>query len=668
MLSIVFHLSLAGALNTVSAVASAVDSIGTTLQEFEVVSDRVRKEVVSTTPLYTLTDERIKTMGVTDISDALHRLPGINLRDYGGAGGLKTVSVRGFGSSHTGVIYDGIVLSDCQNGQIDLSRYSLNNVGSLSLIVGDNNDIFVPAKATASAASVMISTLSLPAPDDMSWHFTGQMRVASFGTYNPYFRLSKTITPKFSFSTIGEFIHAKNDYPFTIQNGVETYREKRNNSMMNSGHAEINTRWRPTMASILDAKVYYYDNGRQLPGPVVLYNPVCNEKMRDRNAFGQLTYRNLSLDKFSFQGMAKFNWDYSNYQDKGGKYPGGVWNEYYYQRETYLSGSAMYLPTDYLAFNYSADYFYNNMTTNQMNVVAPWRHSILQTITGKYQNSWMVATARLLYSIYKNGVRSGACAGNKSKLSPSLSMSFQPFGEKFFYIRTSYKYIFRMPTFNESYYYHLGSVALKPEDTEQVNLGVTWQYSTREWLRMLVLTGDAYYNNVKDKIIAIPTNMYIWTMKNIAKARAFGADVTMNATFGLGTSQSLTFAANYSWQRVQPRTSRTDSDYNKQVAYTPVHSGAASLGWENPWVNIVVHATGQSDRFGTNTNVERSRIKGYIDTGVSMMRTFKFKKRNSLDLRLDLTNIFNTRYELVASYPMPGRAWSITVGYEFGEK
>lgn len=93
------------------------DSVAKDLQEFEVVSERVRKEVISTAPLFTMSEERMKVMGVTDISDALHRLPGVNIRDYGGAGGMKTVSVRGFGTTHTGVIYDGIVLSDCQSGK-----------------------------------------------------------------------------------------------------------------------------------------------------------------------------------------------------------------------------------------------------------------------------------------------------------------------------------------------------------------------------------------------------------------------------------------------------------------------------------------------------------------------------------------------------------------------
>ncbi|RXE69814.1 TonB-dependent receptor [Muribaculaceae bacterium Isolate-001 (NCI)] len=642
----------------------AADTAGRNLQEFEVVSERVRREVTSTAPLFNLTDERMKTMGVTDISDALHRLPGINIRDYGGAGGMKTVSVRGFGTTHTGVIYDGIVLSDCQSGKIDLSRYSLDNVGSLSLIVGDNSDIFVPAKASASAASIIISSMSVPGPMDSLWHVTGQMRFGSFGTYNPYFKVGKSLTPKFSFSVIGEYTHAKNDYPFTLENGKLVTRERRNNSMMNSWHGEINTRWRLTPASMLDAKVYYYDNNRQLPGPVILYNPVCHEKLRDRNFFGQLTYKNLSLSKFSFQGIAKFNWDASLYHDEDGKYPGGILDEDYFQREVYVSGSALYVPTDKLAFNYSADYFYNNLTTNQMEVVGPWRHSVLQSFTGKFQNSWLLATARLLWSIYDNGVKEGISSKDENKLSPSLSVSVQPMRNRLFFIRASYKNIFRMPTFNETYYFRMGSTSLKPEDTDQFNFGLTWQYNSTNWLNALVLTGDVYYNNVKDKIVALPTNMFIWTMTNMDKARAFGADVTASATFNIARRQSLVFAGNYSWQRVQPRTSPTDPDYNKQVAYTPIHSGAASLSWENPWVDVVVHTTGASDRYGTSSNLPITRIKGYMEMGAALIRSFKIK-RNTIDLRFDLTNILDTQYEIVGNYPMPGRAWKFTVTYKY---
>ena len=107
------------------AAAQGTDSIaaGRTLDGVTVTGEARLKSAAMTAPVRTLDAGDMLRLGVTDIADALHRLPGVTLRDYGGAGGMKTVSVRGFGARHTGVCYDGIALSDCQTGEIDVSRY-----------------------------------------------------------------------------------------------------------------------------------------------------------------------------------------------------------------------------------------------------------------------------------------------------------------------------------------------------------------------------------------------------------------------------------------------------------------------------------------------------------------------------------------------------------------
>ena len=76
------------------------------LREVTISKDRHQRAMQSSAPMHVLDRRDMLTMGVTDMADALHRLPGITLRDYGGAGGMKTVSVRGFGAKHTGVSYD----------------------------------------------------------------------------------------------------------------------------------------------------------------------------------------------------------------------------------------------------------------------------------------------------------------------------------------------------------------------------------------------------------------------------------------------------------------------------------------------------------------------------------------------------------------------------------
>ena len=315
------------------------DSLTHTLNELTVLSTPAPKKAVSTAPLRITDQKQMLRTGVGDVSDALTRMPGVNLRDYGGAGGLKTVSVRGFGAGHTGVIFDGAPLSDVQSGQIDLSRYSIDNVKNVSMIIGDNEDIFIPARLAASAATVSISTMPVIDKTDLSV----KMRVGSFGFYNPFMRFGTSLSKKTAFNVIGEFTHADNDYPFKLRNGEFTTKERRTNSRMNSGNAEANFLWKIDAGNSISAKAYYYNSNRQLPGPVIYYNNVSNERLHESNAMAQAQWRSRPAECLMLNGLLKFNYAMSKYHDENGKYPGGILDQNYWQREYYTSWALLYM-------------------------------------------------------------------------------------------------------------------------------------------------------------------------------------------------------------------------------------------------------------------------------------------------------------------------------------
>ena len=85
-------------------------------------------EVRSTAPLQLFSKEALKNLHALQVSDAVKHFAGVTVKDYGGIGGLKTVSIRSLGAQHTAVGYDGIAITDCQTGQIDIGRFSLDNV------------------------------------------------------------------------------------------------------------------------------------------------------------------------------------------------------------------------------------------------------------------------------------------------------------------------------------------------------------------------------------------------------------------------------------------------------------------------------------------------------------------------------------------------------------
>ena len=604
------------------------------LEGVTVTEQRRQKITRSTTPYHLLEREQFLRLGVTDVADALHRIPGITLRDYGGAGGMKTVSVRGFGARHTGVTYDGVMLSDCQSGEIDISRYSLDNVSELALTVGDNDDIFIPAKQA-------IQTLRLPSGDSRG-HVTAQMKLGSFGLASPFVRYEQSVSSRLALSVEGEYTYAENDYPYTLRNVTLVTKERRTHSRMNQGHGEVNMAWQPTATTLVGAKAYYYDNDRQLPGMVRLYTNLNGENLRERNAFGQMTLRTQLARNWLLKGVAKYNWAESVYRDD--LYAGGVNDASYWQREAYTSAALLYAPDEKWAFDYSADYAFNNLNGSSWRTVVgkPFRHTVLQSATARYRDGRLTVLGRLLYSLYLNDAKEGPSARNMRRLSPSLSLSYKLLADRELYVRASYKNIFRSPTFNESYYYHYGSTDLAPEVTDQVNVGITMDEGrmTKDEGTHVRVTLDGYYNRLRDMIVSVPYNMFIWSCINVGKVRILGLDATLNVTQRLGSGHQVMVTGNYSYQRAQNRTNPESPNYNKQIAYMPEHSWAAAVNYENPWVNV-----------------------SYKEFGLTAYRAFSWG-RHRLEGRVDVKNLFNEQYELVGHYPMPGRSWQLSILYK----
>jgi len=657
------------------------------LQQVEVNAQGQRRMMTSTAPLQLLAHQDFARLGVTDIADALHRMPGINLRDYGGAGGLKTVAVRGFGAAHTGVSYDGMLLSECQGGEIDVSRYSLDQVQTLKLTIGDNDDIFISARQASVAAMLAIETMN-EIPADRRAHLSTQLQVGSFGFVSPYLRYVQRISERVTLQAMGEYTYAENDYPFLLRNGKYTTHERRTNSRMNSGHGELNMHWMMgrradgMSRSQLWAKLYYYDNDRQLPGIVRYYTNLNAEQQHDRNAFAQARWQARSLDDhWMLKVQAKMNWASSAYRDT--LVADRRNDATYWQREYYTSAALMWMPSEHWAVDYSADWMMNSLNSTLATDLHPRRHGILQSFAARYTQGRWVVLGRMLASVYlnSNSAKASQAAKDARRLSPSLSLSYRLLGDgDELYLRASYKDIFRVPTFNENYFFHYGSSDLKPEKTRQLNVGVTWKKSSpmdggngeslryRRW--SLQATVDGYCNRVTDKIVGVPYNMFIWRTVNVARVDVVGVDASLRSAWQVAHGHRLSLQGSYSYQHVVNHTNRSSRYYGNQIAYIPLHSGSMALGWENPWVNVSLHGQGMSQRWANNEHYEGTEVDGYWDMGLTLYRQLDDlricgKSLRGVKLRMDVKNLLAKQYELVGHYPMPRRSWTLSIGYSF---
>ena len=132
----------------------AIDSIllHLNLEEVNITANRFKEM----TPVQRLSGKELEKLNSYSVADALRHFTGVQLKDYGGVGGIKTIDIRSMGANHVGVFYDGIQLGNAQNGQIDLSMYSLDNIDELAVYNGQKGEIFQPAKDFGSAGMLYI--------------------------------------------------------------------------------------------------------------------------------------------------------------------------------------------------------------------------------------------------------------------------------------------------------------------------------------------------------------------------------------------------------------------------------------------------------------------------------------------------------------------------------
>lgn len=639
------------------------DHTTTHIQELVVESRRIPNKTTTTSPLQTLSSAEITETGLTGMAEAVRRFAGTNVRDYGGIGGLKTVSVRNMGAYHTAVSYDGLPVSNCQAGQIDIGRFSLDNVGMLSLAVGQTDDMLQAAKLYTSAAVLGIQTEKPVFGQGKNSLFRAKITGGSFGFVSPNFRWWQKIGNRVTSSLDATFLRADGNYPYTLHNGKETSRERRNNSAITSWHGEANINYLFPSGADLQLKGYYFYSKRGLPGPVTLYNPVSTEKLWDENAFVQARFRHKFSQNWMLQAQGKYNYGWNRDEETGPQFSGGLYRATHRQDEYYLSATGLYKPLPSVSIALAQDGIVNTLSSTMVDCPDPTRFTSLTALSGKWETSRFNVTATLAGTYITEKVKHGDRPSDIKRLMPTAGINVRPISSVPFYLRAMYKNTFRVPSFNDLYYDRLGSRNLRPEKANEFNLGATWGGSLFPAMDYLSITADVYYNNVSDKIVAFPST-YAWRMVNYGKVRITGLDLTLATAIALPREMKAVVTGAYTLQKAIDITDPSKKNYKSQIPYTPEHSGNFTLLWENPWLNMAYSLSATGKRYYMAENIPANEIDGYVEQNLTFSRSLDFGSVSML-LQAEIVNLGNEQYEVIKFYPMPGRSWRLTATINF---
>ena len=629
------------------------------------VSDRRqgRERLGTGAPVIEISSSSIERSGARELHEVLRTLPGLNVKDYGGIGGMKTVSVRGLGANHTSVCVDGMLVNDAQHGSIDLSGFDLDDTGNILVETVSADGIFKPARAFSSGSVISLAT---KAPDlgGKTARLSARMVYGSFGTLKPTIRFDGKLADGWVVTARGSYLRSNGNYPFGYDGlSGERINLRREGSDVSAFKSLLRLEGNTHKGGVLRASASYSGSERGIPGPVILYVLDPTERIWNKDLSSVVTYESAKgLSPWHYWIGGSFRRTGDRYTNTDAKYQEPVDDRYLLQslsasgilERTFQAGAGRSLN---LAF--SQDFSGESLEASTMICPDPIRFGSFSALAVQYCGERLRATAILAATyIHESATRKDSgleTAPDRSRLGPSLSLSYELVPGM--HVRAFVKDGFRVPTFNDLYYDRVGSISLVPEKAFQSGAGVTWQGKAGKAL--LDLTADAYYNVVKDKIVAIPT-MFVWRMRNLGRVNMAGADLSAGMSLPVGGGYSFRTDASFSFLRAIDVTDPSAKNYRHQIQYTPKTSGSlsASIFKEGFSLNYTLIAVGR--RYFLPQNLEVNALAGYFDHGIAVRKTVPLRFC-SLTLAAEALNLAGTNYEIVHSYPMPGRQFRMSV-------
>ena len=686
-----------------SLLASSPDSLIARyidLEEYTITARVKEKDIIIP---QTLAGMQLKKMNALSVADAIRYFSGVQIKDYGGVGGIKTVNIRSMGTNHMGVYYNGVQLGNAQNGQIDLGKYSLENIEEIQLYNGQKSDIWQSAREFGAAGSIYLTTRRPRFEAGKAFNVKAQMRAGSFALINPSLLFDIRLSETMSITANAELVSSDGKYPFRYRrvtpSGEVAYDTTaiRQNGDINAIRVEAALNHYYSNTGFWKLQLYHYNSERGVTGAIVNNVWRNGERLWDRNSFVQATWQDELFNRWSVRVNAKYANDYTRYINNDDKLI-RVENQYL-QQEFYFTMAHKVRIFDWWDVSAAYDVQYNQLS--MFLDAHRWTHwlsaatainiknylRLQASVLGTFVNdakSTNNGEAHQREAINAQPSTLAEQATNASaasiKCTPALFLSYRPTQLVDLRLNAFYKQSYRYPTFNDLYYTDMGNAYLKPELAKQHNVGLSFTQPFRiaeQRGSEFRINADYYYNRISDKIIAYPKGQqFRWTMLNLGLVKINGLDVNAQLHLVLPMDFYLTAKAQYTYQTAIDVTDPNDTYYGDQIPYIPWHSGSAvgMFGWQNDWQQYGLNYSFiyVGERYNQQENIIYNYTQPWYTHDLSVFGEWNIQptaKRSispiTLRLALDINNLLSQDYDVIINYPMPKRNFKCTVSITY---
>jgi len=603
---------------------SEADTITVEVSPFDVALQR-------TLPVFTLSSDRLRAQAPTQITDVMSLVPGTFVRDYGGLGGLKTVSIRGGSGSQSLLLIEGVRLTSAQNGLADLGGVPVTMIGSVHTTRGGAAALF--------GANALTGVLDIGLRTPSSTSVTASASVGSFEESRTSLNVD-AVEDGMSLAASLDVLSTRGSFPFTMResSGDVVNRENGDARLLS---AMIS--FRPSAST--SAYVLTRSSSRGVPGAVVRGSVAqARARLEDEDVVAGFRSTIVTSDISFLTVRSGLRFADMQYRDPDANLTGiGGIDERYTTRDVLVSADYSVIMSSVL-FSVRGEGGYADL-----------RGGALQPDVGDMVRRACAAlsmTASMSITEQLNvqaALRYDAISDAGNALSPLISARYAASDNVS--IRSSWSYNFRPASFNELYYLNYGTSGLRPERSHTVNLGVAFRPVS--WI---VVESDAFVVSTTDQIVAVPVSPVITSASNVGRAQTLGLESSVRASIIENRCTAM-----WSWTvtDARDRTGRSTID-GTMIPYVPNEMLAMSVDWIDEQILASVRMTYVGGRFSQPGGEATSLLQPFTVVSVSLGTRGRLGSTFA-DVRLSADNIADVSYAVVRGYPMPGRTIRISV-------
>jgi len=615
----------------------------------EVLISQAKKSSITTIQL---DQSKIESKLAPDIGTILMMLPGLQIKNYGDVGGLKTAGFRSLGAAHSSIVIDFQNQPVTQTGSVDLSSTPTEFVRSVQIIRQDATNVELPIQSKLSGSLIQIKTLHSVLNDQTK--FIIGLQNGSFG-YNSLdlgtsFRLKKNVY--FTFTGRGRIYEG--NFPFQYRNGFSTIEETRQNNALTDLISTASLTWKINENNTISVKGNYFNSDKELAGAVVFYNANNKQYLTNRELTGTL-YHHYHKNRISLFTEFTTQQSQLTYLDSNYLNAQGYLEQTYTTR--YLNGQSQfaYQFTEKLKVSVGSEYTSEEILSGTISG-SPHRTVLNQFIASEFRTKRQKLDLQTGFQY----------VDNQSLLSRRKNWNYLPALQYLFTFSKNIeagfiaRYTVRQPTFSELYYQRIGNTDLKPEEATILSLPVKLNTKIRKWNNSFRV--EPFYTYNTNKILAIPTkNLFVWSIQNIGKSQSTGIELYDESRIRIGEG-FFGQTASFTYQSAIDLSDPKSSVYRNQLTYIPFTSGSLDLNWSVKNWSIYSLFMFQGYRYALQENIPSNIVDGYYTIDIGGSVKFDFKNQH-LKLNVSLKNITNQYNQYIRYFVLPGFNYQLKLTY-----